>query len=107
MTYSLDFRKKVLEVREQARLSMGEVAKRFGVGKASVMRWVKEIHAKKTRNKIPSKIDTESLLKDIELFPDSYQYERARRLNVSKTGINSALKRLKITNKKNTLSSKS
>lgn len=73
MTYSLDFRKKVLEIRVKEQLSMEEVAKRFGIGKASVMRWTKEINSKTTRNKLPTKIATASLQKDIELFPDSYQ----------------------------------
>jgi len=40
MTYSLDFQKKVLKVRAAECLSIEEVAIRFGVGKASVMRWL-------------------------------------------------------------------
>lgn len=33
MTYSLDFRKKVLQIRAQEGLSFGEAGERFGVGK--------------------------------------------------------------------------
>lgn len=102
MTYSIDFRKKVLELREREELSIGAVALRFDVGKASVMRWLVELAPKKTRNKPATKIDMDSLKKDIEEHPDSYQHERASRLGVSKSGIGSALKRLGVTYKKNT-----
>ena len=101
MTYSLDFRKKVLKVRAAECLSIEEVAIRFGVGKASVMRWLVHIEPQKKRNKPATKIDMEALKKDVELHPDSYQYERAKRFNVSKTGIRTALIRLKISYKKN------
>jgi len=46
MTYSQDFRKKVLQVRTKENLSMVEVAKRFNVALTSVMRWSKNIEAK-------------------------------------------------------------
>jgi transposase len=105
MTYSLDFRKKVLKIRVEEGLSIEEVAIRFGVGKASVMRWLIDIEPKKKRNKPATKIDMEALKKDVEANPDSYQYERAARFNVSKTGIRSALIRLKLTYKKNMESS--
>ncbi|CAM4456902.1 MAG: hypothetical protein LEGION0403_FIIPPAGN_02782 [Legionella sp.] len=100
MTYSLDFRKKVLKVRAAEGLSIEEVAIRFGVGKASVMRWLIHLEPPKNRNKPATKIDMEALKKDVELHPDSYQYERAKRFNVSKTGIRTALIRLKISYKK-------
>jgi transposase len=107
MTYSIDFRKKVLKVREKEGLSVEGVAIRFGVGKASVMRWLIELEPKKTRNKSATKIDMELLKKDIEEYPDSYQYERAERLGASQSGIYWALKRLNVTYKKNTNPSKS
>jgi len=105
MTYSLDFRKKVLKIRAKEGLSIEEVAIRFGVGKASVMGWLIDIEPKKKRNKPATKIDMEALKKDVEANPDSYQYERAARFNVSKTGIRSALIRLKLSYKKNMESS--
>ena len=43
----------------------------------------------------------EALKKDIEDYPDSFQYERAERFGVSASGIQHALKRLKVTYKKN------
>ena len=47
------------------------------------------------------------LLNDVKEHPDDYQYERARRLNCSKTGIYHALKRLGISQKKDLGTSKS
>ena len=55
MTYSVDFRKKVLKIWEKEELSIEAVAIRFGVGKASVMRWLIELEPKKTRNKSATK----------------------------------------------------
>lgn len=105
MTYSLDFRKKVLKIRAEEGLSIEAVAIRFGVGKASVMRWLIALEPQKKRNKPATKIDMEALQKDVEQNPDSYQYERAARFKVSKTGIRSALIRLKLSYKKNMESS--
>ncbi|SFI79179.1 IS630 transposase-related protein, partial [Nitrosomonas sp. Nm34] len=42
----------------------------------------------------------EILAQDVKNYPDAYQYERAKRLGVSKQGINHALKRLSVTYKK-------
>ena len=106
MTYSLDFRKKVLEIKEEEGLSLDEVSKRFKVGKATIFRWTKRIEPKLTRNKPATKINMKELEKDVKRYPDSYQYERAQRLGVSRGGIWSALKRLKITYKKNLKSPK-
>ena len=48
----------------------------------------------------------ELLRKDIEQYPDSYCYERGKRLGVSATGIRDAQYRLGVTYKKNSKSSK-
>ncbi len=106
MTYSLDMRKKVLKIRAEEGLSMAKVAKRFGVGVSSVMRWSNNISCVKKRNR-SSKIDIEALKRDIEQYPDAYQFERAARLGVSKYCIWYSLKRLNITYKKNAAASKS
>jgi len=53
MTYSLDFRKKVLAVRERESLSFEDVALRFDIGsKNTVFRWTKQLEPCKTRNKL-------------------------------------------------------
>ena len=94
MTYSLDFRRKVLSVKKKEHLSFAKVAKRFDVGLASVVRWSASIVPKKTRNKPTTKINMQALQKDILAYPDAYQYERAQRFGVSKNGIWHALRRL-------------
>ena len=99
MTYSLDMRKKILKIRHEEGLSMAKVAKRFGVGVASVMRWSKNIECIKKRNR-STKIDMEALKKDVETYPDAYQSERAGRLGVSEYCVWYALKRLGVTYKK-------
>lgn len=99
MTYSLDMRKKILTIRCEEGLSMAEVAKRFGVGVASVMRWSKNIECIKKRNR-STKIDMEAIKKDVETYPDAYQSERAGRLGVSEYCVWYALKRLGVTYKK-------
>jgi transposase len=101
MTYSIDFRKKVLKIKEKEDLSFEATAKRFGISKTALFRWSKNIEPKKNRNRKPTKIDTEALKKDIELYPDSYCYERAARLGASSTGIRDAQYRLGVTYKKN------
>lgn len=103
--YSLDFRRKVLEIRKKEELSIAKIARRFGIGLSTVMRWTKNIEVKKTRNKPATRVDMEALKRDIELYPDAYQYERAARLNVSKAAIWYALKRLKVSYKKNAAAS--
>ena len=80
MTYSIDFRKKVLALKEQDNLSFEEVASGFGIGrKNTVFRWTKQLEPCKTRNKPATKIDLDALVCDVGLYPDAYQ-ERAQRL---------------------------
>ena len=106
MTYSVDYRLKVLSVKEKEKLSFAQVAKRFEVGVASVVRWSKKPIPQTHRNKPASKLDIQSLKQDITLYPDAYQYERAERLKVSASGVWHALRRLKVTFKKNSSASK-
>ena len=42
MTYSIDFRKKVFEIKEKEKMSFELVSKRFGVGKNTVLVWSKK-----------------------------------------------------------------
>lgn len=100
MTYSIDFRQQALSIKAQENLSFEAIAERFGVGKASVFRWSKQIEPQRTRHKPATKIDMEALKRDVEEYPDAYHYERAQRLGVSQRGIGYALKRLGISRKK-------
>lgn len=100
MAYSLDFRRKVLSVRQKEGLTIAEVADRFGVGVASVVRWLKDVHRKKQGFR-KRKIDMDVLRQDIADYPDAYQHERAARLGVTQNAIFLALKRLRVSYKKN------
>lgn len=104
MTYSIDFRRKVLLICRKEGLTVEEVAKRFGVGKMSVVRWSKCLYPKEHRNRVSLKIDRDALKEDVRIYKDAYHYERAERLGVSPAGIYKALKRLGITFKKNSFS---
>ena len=105
MTYSLDFRKKVLSIRSKEKLSFAQVAKRFGVSINSVFLWSKRLEPIRTKNRPAIKIGEATLMEDIKKYPDAFNYERAQRLNVSTSGIFCAMKRLRISYKKNTHSS--
>jgi transposase len=107
MTYSIDFRRKVLSVRDAEKLTISEVASQFRVGIASVVRWINKLEPELTRNKPATKIDMKVLAQDVLDYPDAYQYERAKRLGVSDKGIGHALRRMGITYKKNSISSES
>ena len=106
MTYSIQFRKKVLKLQSEGE-SFIELSKRFKISTTTISRWKKEINPKVGRNKRPIKIENEALKQDIKDYPDSYSYERARRLGVSASGIKHAKKRLGISYKKNSKSSES
>lgn len=106
MTYSIQFRKKVLKLQSGGE-SFIKLSKRFKISTTTISRWKKELNPKPGRDKRPIKIDNEVLRKDIEDYPDSYSYERARRLGVSASGIKHAKKRIGVTYKKNTKSSES
>ncbi len=64
-------------------------------------------YRKQVLNKAPTKIPDDALIEDVKTYPDDYNYERARRLSCSKTGIFNALKRLGISQKKDLRTSKS
>lgn len=97
MTYSINFRRKVLLIKEQEKLTFSEVSERVGVGKARVVRGSNRIEAQSTRNQPATRIDLEKLKPDVQMYPEAYQYERAERVGVSPTGIGAALRRLGIT----------
>ena len=107
MTYSADFRQKVLAIKEQEGLTQAEAAERFGVGLASITRWNKCLESKGTRTKPATKIDMKALEEDVKMYPDGYQYERSARLEVCQRAIGYALKRLGVSYKKNTIASES
>ena len=82
MTYSIQFRKKVLKLQEEGE-SFVKLSKRFGISTTTITRWKKQLEPKKNRNKKPVRLDEQALKQDILKYPDSYGYERAPRLGVS------------------------
>lgn len=107
MTYSVDFRIQALNMKERLNLTYKDAARRLGIGSASLSRWNRELEPQKHRNRPATKINTDVLLKDVEMYPDAYHQERADRLQVSNSGIGAALKRLGISRKKNVFSPQS
>ena len=100
MTYSIDFRKKVLSIKKEQRMSYEKASKFFGISKTSILKWKKNVLPKRGRNKPATRIDMEALKIDIKKYPDSYHYERAQRLGVGTRTVGYALKRLNVTYKK-------
>lgn len=107
MAYSLDFRKRVFAIKRKEELTFSEMSKRFDVPQRTLFRWQQRLEPKTTRNKPATKIDMDALKKDVEENPDRFQYERAKDFGVTQGAIWFALKRLKITYKKNAVSSES
>ena len=82
MTYSLDFRRKVLSVRVRDGLSFQQVPERFSIGVAGVVRWAHNIEIKPYVRRKVRKIDLDLLAQDVADYPDAYQSERAARFGV-------------------------
>lgn len=102
MGYSLDFRQRVMKDKESNGLTFQAVSEKYNVSIRTLFRWADNIEPCVSRDKPATKVDEQALLKDIENFPDAYQFERAKRLSVTQPAIHYALKRLNITYKKNT-----
>lgn len=107
MTYSVDLRKKVLEMQAKNNWDAKKTAEHFDISPMSVMRWNKKLEPKATRERPQIKIDLEALKKDIEANPSSYIYERAKKFNVSASGMHKAIKKLGYSNKKKSRAPKS
>ena len=106
MTYSIDYRKQVLSSITDG-MTIREAALFYGLSTSTIHSWQKKLAPKTTRNKAPTKIPDDALIEDVKRYLDDYNYERARRLNCSQTGIFNALKRLGISQKKDLRTSKS
>lgn len=105
MTYSLDFRKKVLSIKESEKLTFEATASRFGIAKNTVYLWSLDINPKQGKLRPDIKLNKAKLLQDIKDNPDLYQYERAKKFGVSQSCICYSLKKINITYKKNLQSS--
>ena len=99
MAYSEDFRKKVLEVKNVEALTIKATSQRFKIAWKTVKSWMRSIKRKTHSNRY-RKLCLEAFKKDVELYPDAYQYERAQRLGVKQNTVCDGLKKLKISYKK-------
>ncbi|MGG2140778.1 IS630 transposase-related protein [Symbiopectobacterium sp. RP] len=99
MSYSIDFRRKVISTREEEGSSIRETAKQFRIGPASVSRWINQIASKASTTR-QRKSDKSELIKNVEQYPDAYQKERTERFGVCQKAIWQALKKLGLTYKK-------
>ena len=101
MTYSTDYRKQVLSSIDNG-MTVREAAAFYQLSTSTIHSWRQTLEPKTGRSKAPTKIPDDALLNDVKEHPDAYHYERARRLNCSTTVIQNALKRLRISKKKDT-----
>ncbi len=99
MKYPIEFRTHVLALRKKEGLTYEDTAIRFGIGRATLARWIKCVD-RKPYHRAPNKIPNEALRIDVETYPDAYQVERAKRFGVTVEAICYALKRLGVTYKK-------
>ena len=99
MTYSIDFRRRVLSLRKKEGLTLEETAQRFGVGRASLCRWLKRLEPDQSGPR-KRKINLVALAQDVGHYPDAYQHERAARFGVAPNAIFQALRKLGVTYKK-------
>ena len=99
MTYSVDFRRHVLSIRKKEGLSLEQTSERFGVGRASLCRWLRRLEPDQSKPR-KRKIDLLALAEDVRAYPDAYLHERAARFGVVPNAIFEALRRLGVSYKK-------
>jgi len=96
-----------MKLKERENLTFEATSRRFGVGIRTLFRWQLRMEPKMQRSKPATKINMEALKQDIEENPDAYLHERGERFGVTGSCIFYALKRLGVSYKKNSDSSKS
>ena len=104
MGYDKKFRERVLS-HVDAGKSKAEVRRMFGLGQNTISQWEKLRTETGTLGNRPldrsfRKIDPDKLRADVAEKPDDFDEERAIRFGCSRTGIQSARKKHKITRKK-------
>jgi transposase len=108
MAYSADMKRLAMIMIHVDKLNHEQVCNRLKICLTTLTRWIKlnennVLYDIKPRSRASRKIDDEALRTYIAKNPDAYLYEIADSLGVSKSGVHDALKRFKITYKKNTL----
>jgi transposase len=104
MSYDKKFRERVLSHVDVGE-SQEKVRAMFRLGKNTITQWKKlreetgELENRELKREF-RKIDPEKLRADVKEYPDAFDEERAVRFGCSRTGIQSARKKHKITRKK-------
>jgi len=103
MSYSEDFRKRVLDYSNTSTLL--ETAQIFKIAVRTICNWKKlqkQTGSLENRplNRKPRKLDYGKLIEYMKIHPDAYMREVAAKFNVSESAISDALKRLGFTLKK-------
>lgn len=107
MAYSADIKRLAMIMITVDKYDYEHICKTLKIALTTLTRWIKlnknnSLYTIKPRSNASRKINDDALRAYIAQNPDAYLYEIAEHLNVSKNGIYQALKRLKITYKKNT-----
>jgi transposase len=105
MSYDKKFRESVLRHVDEGH-TQEETRKLFKIGENTIRNWRRlreETGDLENRPLMRShkKIDPDKLRSDVEEYPDAFNIERAERFGCSESAVRQALKRLKITRKKN------
>jgi len=105
MGYDIKFRQRVIDYLSKGHTEK-ETAATFKVSTSTIWDWKSKLNetgtlAPKKRKETWRKIDPEKLRKYVDEHPDAYQHEIAAAFGVRLYAIQKALKRLKITRKKN------
>ena len=69
MTYSLDFRRRMLSLKEKQNLTFKQTSERFAVDIRTLFRWQKRLEPKTTKDKPATKINMQALKEDVEKIP--------------------------------------
>lgn len=111
MSYPVKYRERVIEYRQEGH-TLEETSKVFKAAISTIRKWENQL--KETGNltpKVPErsfkKIDPSKLKEYVTQHPDAYQKEIAKEFGCTRSAVQKALKRLKITRKKRLLTTKS
>lgn len=105
MSYDIKYRRRALEYLGEGH-TYRETAAVFSISTSTLVKWKSQLKEKgtlapKQRRQTWRKIDPEKLREYVAEHPDAYQHEIAAAFGVRLYAIQRALKRLKITRKKN------
>ncbi len=101
MAYSVDLKTRIINYVEKGG-SVAKAARIFQVGRASIYRWLgsEDLETKKVKRR-KRKLDWEALEKEVQINPEVRLIDRAKQFGVRPNAISYALKKMKITRKKN------